>query len=352
VERVPEAIEQKATEVTSKLKSAHDEVAQKLAQVDSVLTRKFNEANTSIESMEERVETAAAAAGKVSDLESKLAATDKWAQFDNSRWFQHFNRRLSNEHTHTLETEWRKRLSLPISKQVLGYMASRACDIERRLDGRLATSVEDILLRTLIARAVKGKTLDVLEIGTLFATGAAIMYDSAAPHFDKTHFTLLDPLEGYYNSAQADILTGQVVNEAAVRRNLARVGMSEDEYTLIKNLSTDPEAIGAAGQKSYDVLIIDGDHSYAGVKADFENYAGFVKLGGYIILDDYNSPDWPDVTEYVDKELADHPYVSKVGSTWRTCVYRVVKTPAKQTTHRRKPAAATPRKQAAETENE
>ncbi|KCZ47290.1 MULTISPECIES: FkbM family methyltransferase [unclassified Hyphomonas] len=329
------------------LEETVEAVRHKLGRVDSILTQKIVETKVSIDHANNRaragVETATVLSGQVTELESRLAATDKWAQFDNTRWYQHFNRRLSDQHIQTLENEWRKRLSVPISKQVLGYMASRACDIERRLDGRLATSVEDILLRTLVARAVKGKTLDVLEIGTLFATGAAIIYDSAAPHFDKAHFTLLDPLEGYYNQTQADILTGQVINEDAVRRNLARVGMSDDEFTLIKHLSTEPEAMEAASRKTYDVLIIDGDHSYAGVKADFENYASMVKLGGYIILDDYNSPDWPDVTDYVDKELAGHDFVSPVGASWRTCVYRVVKAPAKsgRTTPVMSPESAT-----------
>jgi hypothetical protein len=104
--------------------------------------------------------------------------------------------------------------------------------------------------------------------------------------------------------------------------------MSEDQFTLIKNLSTELEAIEAASARQYDVLVIDADHSYAGVKTDFENYAQYVKLGGYIIFDDYSSPDWPDVQAYVDSELADVDYISLVGSAWRTCVYRVVKAPS------------------------
>lgn len=35
-----------------------------------------------------------------------------------------------------------------------------------------------------------------------------------------------------------------------------------------------------------DVLFIDGDHSYAGVKTDFLTYSPFVKPGGHIVLHD------------------------------------------------------------------
>lgn len=39
-------------------------------------------------------------------------------------------------------------------------------------------------------------------------------------------------------------------------------------------------------RKGIDVLFIDGDHSYKGVKADFENYKGLVKKGGIIVFHD------------------------------------------------------------------
>lgn len=266
---------------------------------------------------------------RIQSLEVDLSEVGNWSLFNNANWYQRFNRRLSSDHIRVLETEWPKRLSMPVSKAVLGYMANRACEIERQLDGRLATSIEDVVLRSLVARAVKGQRINVLEIGTLFGTGAAIMYDTLVNHYEEIHFTLLDPLDGYYNAAQNDILTGQPIDESTLRRNLSRAGMSENQFTLIKQLSTDIEAVKAAAKQQYDVLVIDADHSYAGVKTDFENYAQYVKLGGYIIFDDYSSPDWPDVQEYVDSELADVDYITRVGASWRTCVFRVVKTPAK-----------------------
>lgn len=265
----------------------------------------------------------------VKSLEVKSGDIEKWAQFNNSVWYQHFNRRLRNEHYAVLDSEWRKRLSVPIARSTLGYMANRACMLEEQLDGRLATSIEDILLRTLVARAIKGNSANILEIGTLFGTGAAIMYDAMVGHFDNIHLTLLDPLEGYYNSSQLDILTGQKVDEPTLRRNLNRVGVTDEQVTLIKHLSTDQEAVEAAAMQEYDLLIIDGDHSYAGVKTDFENYVRNVKLGGFVIFDDYASPDWPEVQEYVDAEMDKSDFVSRVGASWRTCVYRVVKKPAK-----------------------
>jgi len=42
--------------------------------------------------------------------------------------------------------------------------------------------------------------------------------------------------------------------------------------------------------ESYSVVFIDGDHTYAGVKADFENWLPTVKIGGRIAFHDVNDP--------------------------------------------------------------
>ena len=49
-----------------------------------------------------------------------------------------------------------------------------------------------------------------------------------------------------------------------------------------------------------DILFIDGDHTYDGVKNDFERYHKYVKTNGYIIFDDYHHPI---IKEYVDELL-------------------------------------------------
>ena len=128
------------------------------------------------------------------DLKAAVAdiqRNGKWSAFNNSNWYQRFNRKLQDDHIKILETDWRRRLSIPLSKTTIGYMATRACDIELRLEGRLATTVEDILLRSLIAKAVKSPNVNVLEIGTLFGTGAAIMYDAICSSFENIHFLSL-----------------------------------------------------------------------------------------------------------------------------------------------------------------
>ena len=238
--------------------------------------------------------------------------------------YQSFNRCLTKMHIDLLQHEWSRKLDLKVTPRSLAYLAHRICTLESVSRGRLAATIEDAVLRVLIAMAVKDTDLRVLEIGTLFGVGLAAIYEHTSSRFNSVHLTAIDPLDGYYGNNTRDIVTDEVVNEPIFRENLARAGASDDEVTLIKIMSTDRHAMQAANKSLHNVLIIDGDHSYAGVKADFVNYLPVVQKGGYIIFDDYDSSDWPDVKDFVDANVRSNPDVTLIGASWHTAVFQVV----------------------------
>lgn len=59
---------------------------------------------------------------------------------------------------------------------------------------------------------------------------------------------------------------------------------------LIRADSKDPKTIKQLleilGQTKIDLLFIDGDHTYEGVKADFQNYSPMVSKGGMVVFHD------------------------------------------------------------------
>jgi len=60
-----------------------------------------------------------------------------------------------------------------------------------------------------------------------------------------------------------------------------------DDPTIIKGLSTDESVINLVDQMNqFDIVYIDGGHSYEVVKQDMTNYPNFVKVGGYLVVDD------------------------------------------------------------------
>lgn len=64
-------------------------------------------------------------------------------------------------------------------------------------------------------------------------------------------------------------------------------------------------------EKDVDFLFIDGDHSYAGVKADFENYKGLVRPGGLIVFHD--TIGIPDVKRFIDEIKPQYRYQEIYG---------------------------------------
>jgi hypothetical protein len=54
---------------------------------------------------------------------------------------------------------------------------------------------------------------------------------------------------------------------------------------ILKGLSTD-EGIVKISKDAYDIIYIDGGHEYEVAKADIINYSPFVKVGGYLVIDD------------------------------------------------------------------
>lgn len=79
----------------------------------------------------------------------------------------------------------------------------------------------------------------------------------------------------------------------------------------------------------FDLLIIDGDHSYEGVKADIDNYLPLLRKGGFLLLHDSILPDWgvprmvKELKEGTDVLLVDE-YVSQDGPKCGVALFRKV----------------------------
>ena len=56
------------------------------------------------------------------------------------------------------------------------------------------------------------------------------------------------------------------------------------------------DSVGKLGK--FDLIFIDADHTYEGVRADFENFSPFLSDVGVIGFHDVNCPDWPGVRKF------------------------------------------------------
>lgn len=77
--------------------------------------------------------------------------------------------------------------------------------------------------------------------------------------------------------------------------------------TPVRGLST--QVVGEVRQQApyLDLLFIDGDHAYAGVKSDWDAYHGFLQKGSIVVFHDYG---WADgVRRVIEEEV--RPRVSQ-----------------------------------------
>ena len=193
--------------------------------------------------------------------------------------------------------------------------------LEAVCNGRIATSTSDGIVRVLAARSVKHREVHVLEIGTLFGLGALFVGDATRPFVERVALTVLDPFDGYYGGA-ADPPTGLAVTRSVVESNFARLAWPRDDLRVLEGYSTDDLILAKASEARYDVLILDGDHSYDGIRSDFERYASLVSTDGVLVVDDYGTADWPDVGRYTDEVIRFDRRFDFVGAASRTALFR------------------------------
>ncbi|MEV5339792.1 class I SAM-dependent methyltransferase [Streptomyces sp. NPDC052676] len=157
---------------------------------------------------------------------------------------------------------------------------------------------------------------EILEIGTLygmFSTGLIRMMerDGRSPSV-----TIVDPFAGVQlqpGTPERPDPTGAPVDEHAVRTNLALAGPAGAAARIQRGFSEDPETRAAVSDRSYGVIVVDGDHSAEGVLADLQWAERIAAPGAVIVLDDYGDPKWPGIKEALDKHLGGETRFTYLG---------------------------------------
>jgi predicted O-methyltransferase YrrM len=109
----------------------------------------------------------------------------------------------------------------------------------------------------------------IVEIGSEFGMSASLFCLAADP------FVFIHCIDLFPGDMQA-------IHQA----NLARMGMSERVIYHKGNSQTDFAAWGMGANPGIDLLFVDGDHSYAGVKRDIAAWVRYVKPGGAVAFHD------------------------------------------------------------------
>ena len=88
---------------------------------------------------------------------------------------------------------------------------------------------------------------------------------------------------------------------------------------IIQGYSEDPIIIQSA-MRSYDLVYVDGGHSYQTALSDLKNYGAMVKPGGYLVIDDANCdlnfPPSGYFTGIAEVTKAKQDYMAENGDMW------------------------------------
>ncbi len=100
---------------------------------------------------------------------------------------------------------------------------------------------------------------------------------------------------------------GKPIKPEIFHKNMEKFNINNNKFYYIQGDSQTKETLNKL--KNYidkiDVLFIDGDHKFLGVKNDFHLYSPLVKSGGYIVFDDYNDHEHsPEVKPAVDEIIS------------------------------------------------
>lgn len=192
--------------------------------------------------------------------------------------------------------------------------------------GRIAGSTYNIIGKLVVPPLLAPPPGPVLEIGTLFGLFAPALIRQFRRLGEFRHLTVVDPLEGTQiqpEMAPRGDPTGTPVTATVARHNLLHSGLAPDDFRIVQGLSTDPAIQAEAGDRRYAVVVIDGDHSEAGVYADLWWTQDLLLPGGIAVMDDFGDPKWPGVERATRRYLADGGHLQLAGTAATSAYLRL-----------------------------
>lgn len=136
-----------------------------------------------------------------------------------------------------------------------------------------------------LAMQLRGRPVNLLEIGVCEGRGAQAAFEVLLRHPESRYIGI-------------DIW--QLNPRHRADRNIALI--SDDRHLLL-DAGTAADVFGP-----FDVVYIDGDHTYDGCQSDLIRWSPHVRPGGFLVIDDYGS----------ESIASDHPGVRSATDKWMT----------------------------------
>ena len=103
---------------------------------------------------------------------------------------------------------------------------------------------------------------------------------------------------------------------ADIESGCGKIFAGHPQWTFLQVNSRDVAVVKSKLPASVDVLFIDGDHTYEGVKSDLANYGPLVKDGGKIVMHDVASAYDPGVRQAADEYATANKFEFEIIPSW------------------------------------
>jgi len=141
-------------------------------------------------------------------------------------------------------------------------------------------------------RARGGRTrLDVLEVGSWCGASGLALGEAIAQHMSGGTITCVDPWQPYTDLGGDPDNLHLMMNELLETRDIFDVFRANMKFlpasvALNVRRGDSKVILPTLAPESYDLIYIDGDHSYEAVRADLANAAPLLRDGGILCGDD------------------------------------------------------------------
>ena len=136
-----------------------------------------------------------------------------------------------------------------------------------------------------------GENLHGIEIGVLKGENVRLLLD------ELPNIELITGIDFYAEHSDQNITRPQEDMDKYLKIATENLKPHKKRYKLIKKSSAD--AAADIADESVDFILLDGDHSYEGIKADLTAYYPKLKKGGHIFIHDcYNQDVLKAIHEY------------------------------------------------------
>ncbi|MCP4725745.1 MAG: class I SAM-dependent methyltransferase [bacterium] len=145
--------------------------------------------------------------------------------------------------------------------------------------------------RFIYAFAEYYKPQSIVEVGT-YAGGTAVCWAEAMKNIPGSQLICIDN-DTYSKGTYPEI----------TKQNLDNTGLSQVRYALMNGDSKEllPD-FAKKLEKTVDIYLVDGDHTYEGAKADILNGFPMLRSGGFMLVHDL------DRERIMDEATEEHPY--------------------------------------------